>query len=151
MEGLENKNLEQVPQLPYVSVLDVDKALADPRQLAAQMVWEKALQPQAMILLGAATGTTPDSLNEYIREFTTLGIPVFVLSKNYGRRTGVQETGYESQQNAKEAGAVFLKEVNIYATMKVVQAIQTSIQNGHRGKDLVGEVIKEFGVADSAN
>lgn len=103
------------------------------------------MKPKALILLSNASGTTPETLNPFIEEFVGKDIPVFLLSRNYARETGIQKITYGAQAEAVKAGAIPLKDVNVNGTLRVVDAIQKAASEGLNGKRLNDAIITQFG------
>ena len=98
-----------------------------------------------MILLAYATGGTPETLNPFIKECTNKGIPVFLLSNNYGRKTGIEKVSYGPNVEASKTGAIPLRDVNTNNVLEVVGAIQTAAKQGLAGEALRDEIVSKFG------
>lgn len=135
----------ETPGLPYVAVLDVTPMLADPKNARLNFDVHLKMGPKAIVLLAYATGGTPGTLNPHIRECVGKGIPVFLLSKNYARDTGIQGTTYGVQTEAIQAGATPIKDVNVNRVLDVVSAIQKAASRGLTGEQLDRAIIDQFG------
>ena len=91
---------------------------------------------EAVVLEGYATGATPECINSVIQEYTDKGIPVFVVSSNYARDTGIEKTSYDSHVKAREAGAIYIQSKNVNHFSDILNAIQDEIDSGKRGAEL---------------
>lgn len=101
---------------------------------------------KAIVLDAYATGTTPEVLNPLIAEFAKeKGVPVFVVSRNPGDKHGIQRIVYTVQEEAQNAGATPLRDVNINDADAILSAIQTAIDKGFTGEKLVEEITFQFG------
>src|SRR3989344_5459220 len=119
---IKREGFEPTPKLPYVAVLKVDPSLADPGDARLNFDVQLSMNPKAMILLAYATGGTPETLNPFIKECTNKGIPVFLLSNNYGRKTGIEKVSYGPNVEASKTGAIPLRDVNTNNVLEVVGA-----------------------------
>ncbi len=68
-----------------------------------------------------------------------------MISKNYGRDTGIQKITYGPQLEAVKAGATPIKDVNSNHLTEFANAVQTAINNGQTGNQLNQTIINQFG------
>lgn len=144
-EQTDAKAQAETSGLPYVAVLDVNPMLAEPATARLNFDAHLKMGPKAIVLLAYATGGTPGTLNPHIRECVEKGIPVFLLSKNYARQTGIQGATYGVQTEAIQAGATPIKDVNANRVLDVVSAIQKAATRGLTGDRLDRAIIDQFG------
>lgn len=149
MLGSEEKAPKEVLPLNDVAVIDVNPGLAIPE--SARVLFDLYLKnnPKAIVLSTYASGALPDSFTPLIEECKAKEISVFVVSGNYGTDHGIQSIKYEAQLGAVKAGAIPLKDVNVKHLPGVAQAIQSSVNQGLRGKELNQAVVEKFGTPES--
>lgn len=143
MDSGAKESVSQKP--PFVAVLDA-QTLFTPEE--ARMNFDLYLQqdPKAFVLTVDAAGGSRDILNPIIAELKEKEIPVFLLSKNFGRQTGIQKITYGAQQDAVNAGAIPLRDVNVHGTLDVVRTIQEEASKGLSGERLAGAIVQKYGV-----
>lgn len=100
---------------------------------------------KALVITGYASGTTPSILNPFIKGSVERGVPVFVLSNNPGDEKGPQRITYGVHQEAVDAGATILRDVNINRGAEVLYAIQDAIDDGKTGQELAQALIDIYG------
>src|SRR5579871_3470413 len=101
-------------------------------------------ESKALVLIGFATGTTPTALNPFIKRTVDRGVPVFILSNNPGEESGPKRIVYGVQQDAVEAGASPLRDVNVNHLPEVLGAIQAEIDSGKFGQELSEAILEKF-------
>ncbi len=143
--NLARKGIEPTPQLPYVAVLRVDPGMGNPSEARLNFDTHLRMNPKAIVLEVYATGGPPEAMVPFIKDSVQKGVPVFLLSTNYARDTGIQQLSYGPQQLAAEAGAIPLRDVNVDRTLDVVAAVQAAANKGLVSKDLEDEIINQFG------
>ncbi|OGE19653.1 hypothetical protein A3J19_02000 [Candidatus Daviesbacteria bacterium RIFCSPLOWO2_02_FULL_41_8] len=129
---------------PYVAVIDT-QLIGSIDEARMNFEAQSIQKPKAMILLVDATGGSKDILNPFIKEAVDEGTPVFLLSKNYGRNTGIQKVAYGTQSDAVEAGATPLRDINVNSTLEVVNVIQAAVDQGLTGSELKVAIVEQFG------
>lgn len=139
-------NPEEEPRELDIAFLPATPALIGNLDLTAQFFDAiEAEGSKALIVTGYATGTTPGALNPFITRTVERGVPVFVLSDNAGEDQGPQKIKYTAQQEAVDAGATILRDVNVNAGEEVAYAIQDAIDEGKTGEDLAQALIAIYG------
>ncbi len=98
-----------------------------------------------MILEAYGTGTTPEVLSPFIKEVVDKGVPVFLVSSNYGDEKGITKLAYQANMGAVGAGATPLRDVNIRHLPTIMGTIQGEINSGKVGTELNQAVIGKFG------
>ncbi len=100
---------------------------------------------KALVIEGFASGTTPEVLNPHIARAVGRGVPVFILSNNPGEDHGPQRIKYAVHQEAVNAGATVLRDVNVNAAEEVANAIQDAIDAGQTGHELARTLVDRYG------
>lgn len=103
----------------------------------------------AVVLIAFATGTVPQRLIPVIESRVNSGVPVFLLSSNYGDSHGILKIAYEPQVKAAAVGAVALEKVNVNNIEEVVQAIKEEFSSGKKGNDLANTIERRFKYGDN--
>lgn len=91
----------------------------------------------AIVLIGFATGTTPDRLEPVIRKRVESGVPVIILSNNPADPAGPSRLKYKAGQVNLKAGAIVLQKVNINHLEEVLAVLRESLSKGVRGAELI--------------
>ena len=144
----------QAPKLRNVGVFDIGdnagRGLIPVLRVASEAPPQD--RPKALVLIGEVSGTTPDEggLNEAIGRCIEAGTSVFIVSKNYGSPTGIQEIKYDTQVKAAKAGAIHLRDVNVTDAVKVAEDIQRAVDQGKTGEKLNKVIIEKFGTPEEA-
>ncbi|PIQ77132.1 hypothetical protein COV82_06055 [Candidatus Peregrinibacteria bacterium CG11_big_fil_rev_8_21_14_0_20_46_8] len=99
---------------------------------------------EAIILIGFATGTTPDRLEPVIKKRVQSGVPVFILAANYAENNGPYRLAYAAGQGNLSAGAVLLQKININSTVFLCEIIKDAIEDGKRGQELAHYIEQMF-------
>ena len=132
---LEENKLEFIPKAK-ISVIEATPTLS-PEQF--DMVAKNA---DAIVFIVYATGTSPEILNNVIKQKTEEDIPVFLVSKNPGDDHGIIKIIYDTQVKSLEAGVIPLQKVNVNNIDEICIAIQKEFSKGKKGNEL-GQIIKE--------
>lgn len=98
----------------------------------------------AVVLIVYATGASPESLNEVIKNRTDEGIPVFLVSNNPGDNHGILKITYGTQEKSKNSGAFALEKVNVNNLEVINAVIEQKYKEGKRGAELGRAVQEEF-------
>ncbi len=132
-------------EFPDLGLIAVNPSLSN--EALARGLFDATLsaQPKAVILETYATGAVPTKLTPLIREITEKGIPVFLVSSNFGDEKGITKLAYEANMGAVGAGAVPLRDVNSRHMTEIMGAIQGEINAGKIGADLTRAIVDQFG------
>lgn len=130
--------------LAHVAVLDT-QMLGEDQEVDKNFKIQESLGPEAYVLIVDASGASKNSLNKHIEEITGKGTPVFLVSKNPAYDTGIQRINYGSQDEAVNAGATPLKDVNFKGTIEVVKAVQNAARKGMHGNQIKADIVEKFG------
>ncbi len=103
---------------------------------------------RAVLLEGYTTGTTPDRINPIIKQCAEGGIPVFIVSSNFGDKAGIMNKAYDPHKKATEAGAIHIETKNINRIDEIMDAIQDEIDSGKTGQKLAEAVRKKHFFAE---
>lgn len=141
---VDKESVEKVTTPPYVAVLDT-QLIGSEEEARMNFEAQRTQHPSAYVLLVDASGGSKDILNSFITEEVEKGNPVFLLSKNYGKTSGIQQVSYGTQSEAVNAGATPLRDVNIHGTVEVVGAVQNAVRQGITGDQLKTVVVEKFG------
>lgn len=104
----------------------------------------------AVVLVGYACGTTPESLNPFINRVVKGGVPVFIISGEGTGSGGIPKLTYETQVAAVEAGATPLRDADSTRMVEVVEHIRGIFHEGLRDQVLVDSVIAEYGSPEAS-
>jgi L-asparaginase/Glu-tRNA(Gln) amidotransferase subunit D len=100
---------------------------------------------KAIVITGFATGTTPSALNPFIAQTVERGVPVFILSDNSADIGGPDRIVYGVQEEAVQAGATPLKDINVNNRDELAEAIQDAIDKGKAGAELRQVIVDLYG------
>ncbi len=135
-EGLQIPDIEDNdPSLPTIMSLPY---------LTAKEFDERTLRAKAIILIGYATGTTPDRLLSIIKKRVENGVPVIILADNHGDIHGIPQLKYAAGSGALEVGAVLLQKINVRYAKMLKEDILKALDEGKQGTDLASYIEKMF-------
>lgn len=96
----------------------------------------------AVVLISFATGSTPRIIAPAIKKLVDSGCPVFLLSDNRGDDHGIlNDSKYEAQIPARDAGAISLQSVNIKHLNEVLAFINGQVRKGAKG-EVLAQIVK---------
>ncbi len=105
-------------------------------------------RPKALILTVDTGGSPHEAVIPTIQKLTNEGIPVFMVQSHYDTGPWAEkDTMYEPERDAIQAGATPLVNVDLRDTVKLAGRIQTSINEGKTGPDLVADIKAQFPAA----
>lgn len=99
---------------------------------------------QAVILIGFATGCTPEYINPAISALTKKGVVCFLVSDNVKDNHGIYGLKYHSHESAIKAGIIPIQRVNINGIEELYNEVQKAIDEGKQGKELALTIFEEF-------
>ncbi len=123
------------------------------------LVVNPALQPKfledatqgadAFILIGYASGGTPEILNDVIRKRTTEGVPIFIVSDNRKNDHGIlNPRKYDVQAKSLDAGAIPIQSINVNKIVELAAAIKKAFAEGKRGTELGKAIQQQFSLSE---
>ena len=131
--------MERTPESPEytIAVLTMNPAMNPDVARASLTAFP---DHKAMVIVGYASGSTPDWLNPIIQESTAAGTPVFIVSSNYGSDHGIANPSYGVHAAATQAGAIFIEDMNSRNIFPILDSIQEEIDSGKTGLQLAQPV-----------
>ncbi len=116
--------------------------------VTAEQFLVRSQDVEVIIVIGYASGTTPDRLAPAIAQRIDESIPVIILSNNPGDEYGIVRLRYAAGQAALAAGAKLLQKVNVRHLDTVLEAINIAHAQGLRAQALAEAIDHQFAFQD---